>query len=416
MGWRARPRRRAFLSAGAVLTLVLCWVGATASSAPADSVALAPLANVAQQLTAYGGYVVFSQQEPNGRDWGLMAWHDGRITPLRVQPRGMPFDADAGPDSSGKPVVVYSQCTQDPPGSKLELAGREYVREPDWARARGCRIYELALPLGSPRRVRGIYAPGASDSTPAIWRGDIAFARVTKGSHVSKVYLWHRSRRLLVRLGAGRGPCPSSKSPCERRNGVPPSAWVDGMSLDSSLLSYEWSTSTASFGEAPFPELRADPLRGGRQSAASQVIEDRFASGTCGYAEGRSPNAVADSVLYTMISGDCGMSGGGPEEIRSSFDSYSTATRRWRTAQGAPGLVAAVAQDHSTAYWIADVPKARSPLEEPTKCARGYVACFDGAFESAEDCAPAHGSCTLMKANSITFGARELRHPGSLGS
>jgi hypothetical protein len=416
MGRATGIRRRAALSAIVALAAALCPVSAAASPARAASHALAPLANVAQKLTAYDGYVVFSEYEPSARDWRLMAWHAGRITALDAPPRDMPFDADAGPGANGAPKLVYSRCSHDPPVSQQELAGNQYLREPDWTRARGCRIYELALPGGSPKLVKGIHAQGASDSTPTIWKGEIAFARVSAGSHVAKIYLWRGSHHLLVRLGGGRPPCLLSGSPCERSKGAPPSAWVGGMSLDGSVLSFEWSTSTATFGEAPFPELRADPLRNARQSAPSQVIEERFASGTCGYGEGISPNSAAKNVLYTTISGDCGASGGGPEEVGSSFQSYSTQTRMWRTTRGGPGLVAALAEDHSTTYWISDVPKSQSPVRAQTECEPGYIACFEPVFEYAQDCAPAHGTCTLMKTDGLSFGVPEVRHPGSLES
>jgi hypothetical protein len=404
--------------AAAILCAALCSLAVAAvatSRTQAAGVVLAPLANVAQRLSAYDGYVIFSEYQPTAKDWRLMDWHDGAVKPLAVAPRDMPFDADAGPDAGGAPTVVFSRCKQDPPASRNELAGSQYVREPDWASARGCRIYQLALPNGSPRLVQGLYARGASDSTPAIWRDEIAFARIAAGSHVARVYLWQRSPRRLVRVGGGQPPCRGGASRCVRQNAEPPSAWVDGMSLDGRLLSYEWSTSTATFGEAPFPELRADPLHGTRQSAPSQVIQERFASGTCGYSEGISPNAVSNSVLYTSIQGDCGAAGGGPEEIRSSFQTYSTSTRTWREAEGGTGLVAAIAADRAGVYWISDVPKAESPLQEQARCTRGYVACFEPVFQYAQDCAPAHGTCSLMRSEGLDFGAGEVRHPGSLG-
>jgi hypothetical protein len=399
----------------AALAAGLCLGAAATGQARASSLAVTPLGDVAQRLTAYDGYVVFSQYEQTAGDWRLMVWHEGSVQPLAAAARDMPFDADAGPTASGAPVVVYSRCAQDPPASPSELAASQYVREPDWASAHGCRIYELALPHGSPRLVTGIHAQGASDSTPAIWRGEIAFARVAAGSHVARVYLWQPSRRLLVRLGAGRPPCSSNNSSCESSKRGAPSAWVDGMSLDGSLLTYEWSTSTATFGEGPFPELRADPLRGARQSAPSQVIDERFASGTCGYYEGISPSALGENVLYTAINGDCGASGAGPEEVRSSFELYSTHTRLWRTARGGPGLVAALAEDHSTTYWLSDLPTLPSPLPSPTKCSSGYVACFEPVFQDVQDCAPAHGTCTLMQASSLDFGVEEVRYPGLPG-
>jgi len=402
------------------IAALLSLLGNFASRAAAANVSLAELPNAAQKLTAYDGYVVFSQDELSTRAWHLMVWHDGSIRRLPVPARNMPFDASAGATAHGAPAIVYSQCALDPPlPTTSELQSSEYLREPDWTKARGCHIYELALPSGTPRLIKGIYAAHASDSTPAISNGNIAFARLNAGSHVAKVYLWQHASRRLIRLGAGPGPCPqgASKPPCQPSSRVTPSAWVGGMSLGKHALAYEWMVETngAGFGEGAYPEIRVDPLYDARQSAPSVVLEESFASGTCGYAEGRSPNTLATSVLYTSIEGDCGAAGGGPEEVRSSFDSYSEQTRTWRSAQASTGLITAIAVDHSSIYWISDVPKPTSVTTGSGECRRGYVACFEPVFTYVQDCAPAHGTCTLMRSSHLSFGRREHRHPGSLG-
>jgi hypothetical protein len=399
---------------------LLALLASHAGRAAAASVSLAELPNAAQKLTAYDGYIVFSEDEPSTRAWHLMVWHNGSIRRLPAPARDMPFDANAGATANGVPAIVYSQCALDPTlPTTSELQSSEYLREPDWARARGCHIYELTLPSGSPKLVKGIYAARASDSTPAISNGNIAFARLNAGSHVAKVYLWQHASHRLIRLGAGPGPCPdgAGRPPCQPSTRIVPSAWVGGMSLGKRALAYEWTVETngAGFGEGAHPEIRVDPLRAGRQSAPSLVVEESFASGTCGYAEGRSPNTVATGVLYSSIEGDCGTAGGGPEEVRSSFDSYSEENRTWRSAQASVGLIAAVAVDHSSIYWISDVPKPASAVAGSSECRRGYVACFEPVFTYVQDCAPAHGICTLMRTSHLSFGGRERRHPGSLG-
>src|ERR1700722_6392128 len=418
MGWSTALQRRAAKSAIMALFVALFTVlsaataiGATAVTR-ASATALVALGNVAHKITAYDGYVVLSQYEPVARDWRLVAWHDGAIAPLNALPRDMPFDADAGPAANGSPVVVYSRCTQDPPAGESELAGSAYLRMPNWTEARGCRIYELALPNGSPKLVQGIHAQGVSDSTPAIWKGNVAFARLAAGSHVEQVYLWRRSHQTLAHLGGGQRPCSRSEGSCARSKGVAPAAWVSGMTLDGSVLGYEWATSTATFGESPFPELRADPLRDLHQSGPSQVIGERFVSGTCGFVEGVSPGAVGGSLLYTTISGDCRGGSGNTEEIGSTFDSYSTKTRRWRSAGGGPGVVAALAEDGSKTYWISDVPKPPTTIDPTIKCRPGYVACFEPVFQQTQDCALAHGSCPLMESGGRARGDAKARNPG----
>ncbi len=415
VGLLVRSRYRRILCALVAITGLLLWLlGGSASGAVAASTPLAQLPNAAQKLTAYDGYVVFSQYEAATQDWHLMVWHAGSIRPLPVPARDMPFDVDAGSAANGQPALVYSRCAQDPPlPTANELQSSEYLREPVWTDARGCRIYELALPNGSPKLVKGIYKPGASDSTPAIWDGDIAFARLTPGSRDAKVYLWHRSTHRLTALGAGPGPCKARffEQQCEAHPRTPPSARVGGMSLDGSLLSYEWvvENSGPGFGEGADPEIRVDPLRAGRQSAPGLVLATSFASGTCGYAESRSPSVVGSSLLYDTNGGDCE---GRPEDILSSFTSYSVKTHTWRGARFDPGLVTAIAEDHGTTYWIRHDLKVFGPNDE---CSPGLSACSGFAFEEAQDCNPTHGTCTLMQTNDLTLGAPQRRSPGIFG-
>jgi hypothetical protein len=186
---------------------------------------------------------------------------------------------------------------------------------------------------------------------------------------------------------------------------------VGGTSLDGSALGYEWVVDNggAGFGEGADPEIRVDPLRAGHQSAPSLVAATSFASGTCGYAESRSPSVVGSSLLFDTNGGGCE---GGPEEILSSFKSYSATTRTWRAARFSPGLVTAIAEDHGTTYWIRHVLKEFGPNDE---CSPGLSACSGEAFTEAGDCSPAHGTCTLMQTNDLTLGAPQSRSPGIFG-
>jgi hypothetical protein len=404
---------RRFLCAIVAIAGLLSVLGGSVGGAFAASTPLAQLPSSAQKLTAYGGYVVFSEYEATAKDWHLMVWHGGSIRALPVPARDMPFDANAGPAANGRPAIVYSRCTQDPPPPTAnELQSSEYVREPDWTDARGCRIYELALPDGSPELVNGIYAPGASDSTPAIWDGDIALARLIAGSRDAQVYLWHHSTHRLTALGAGPGPCRTHffEQQCEAHPRTPPSAWVGGMSLDGSALGYEWIVQNGGppFGEGADPEIRVDPLQASHQSAPGQVLSTSFASGTCGYGESTSPSVAGSSLFYDTNGGGCE----GPQEILSSFTSYSTTTRTWRAARFDPGLVVAIAEDHGTTYWIRHDLKVFGP---PLECSPGLSACSSYAFEEAGDCSPAHGTCTLMQTNDLTLGAPQRRSPGISG-
>ena len=316
--WWSRFRYRCTLYACIATAWLLWLLGSPATEAFATSTPLAQLPNAAQRLTAYDGYVVFSQYEPSAGNWRLMVWHDGSIKALPVAARDMPFDADAGPGADGQAAIVYSLCTRDPPPLvAIELQSSEYVREPEWTKARGCRIYEARAPVfDDPDR--------------------------------------------LTPLGAD-------------------------------------------------PEIRIDPLRAGRQSAPSLVAATSFVSGTCGYVESRSPSVVGSSLLYATNGGGCER---GPEEIFSSFTSYSANTRAWRTARLRPGLVTALAEDHGTVYWIKHDLDVSETSEE---CRPGVSACAGSAFTEAQDCDPTHGICTLMQTNGLSLGAAQHRSPGIFG-
>jgi hypothetical protein len=369
--------------------------GPAPSSAALTGRPVAQLPNAAPQLTSYGGYVVFSQLNAAGR-WQLMAWHDGTISTLAVPERTIPFDANAGPSATGTPAVVFSKCTREPP-AVVRLPELQ-AQPPDWAKAAGCHVYELALPDGKPRLVRGIYTARASDSTPSIWRGDIAFARIRNGQRAPSLYVWgHRGRRLRL-VGAGPSACPALSAAFDRAFCRHPhaglSAWVEEMSLDSHALAYQWrlpENSEDPFG-SPYAEIRIDPLRDGRQVAPSRNVFFSILGGACNGDQGGSPDAVSGRVLYIGHFSICE----NPTKPVSAIVSYAIATRRYSEARVSPGVAVAVVQDHGTTYWIRDTWKNASLCDKG-----GEGACESGDYYAAT-CAPAVSTCTLIATNDLT--------------
>ncbi len=367
------------------LAAVSLLSGAPASNAAAvTGTPLAAIPNAALQLTADGGYAVFSQRDAAGK-WQLMAWHDGRIAPVDAPERAVPFDADAGSSAHGTPTIVFSKCAHDPAAAD------------DWGQAAGCHIYELALPDGEPTLVRGIYAPGASDTNPAISMGDIAFARLTRGARAPTLYLWSHASRRLSSVGAGPGTCQAySSSPrCDTKPHV--LAWVQEMSLDADSLAYQWAlpeTEEPGFGAA-YAEIRLDPLHAGRQDAPSKVLFYSILGGACNGEEGGSPDAVGASVLYIWHTSACV-----EEPVRSEISSYSTAVGKGVRVGVSPGLAVAVAQDHRTTYWIRLGPK------NPHPCGSGSAKECDLGQGYAQTCDPTISDCTLMRTEGL---AGELR-------
>jgi hypothetical protein len=367
--------------------------GAPSSEAALSARPVAELPNAALQLTSYGGYVLFSEQSAAGR-WRLMAWHRGVTSTLAVPERAIPFDADAGPAANGAPAVVFSKCTHEPPA--VSTSPELQAQHPNWSKAAGCHVYELALPNGAPRLLRGIYTPLASDSTPAIWRGAIAFARVRRGQRAPTLYVWDHLSTRLRQLGSGPSACPALDAVFEGSFCKHPpahlSAWVDEMSLDGNALAYQWilpEDAEKPFG-SPIAEIRVDPLHAGRQAAPSKVVYLSVRGGACNGEQGGSPETVGGRVLYIWHSAICA----NPTKPVSAVGSYVIATGKGSDARVSPGVAVAVAQDHGTTYWVRDVWKNASLCQSKGSC--------EGEDYYAETCAPATSVCTLMQTNDLT--------------
>ena len=144
---------RRLLLAAAVAVLAL------PSTARADTVA-APSAATA--VKEYAGTIVFSELDRTTNQWFLTVRRAGAAAPerLHVAPSGRPFDADIGPDSAGRPALVYSRCS-NPPGVPS-----------------GCDLFVSSLDGATGERpVRNANDPDHNDTNATIWRGRIAWAR-----------------------------------------------------------------------------------------------------------------------------------------------------------------------------------------------------------------------------------------------
>jgi hypothetical protein len=298
-----------------------------------------------------------------------------------VPERTIPFDANAGPSADGAPVVVFSKCAHE--STRQPMAG-------------GCHIYQLALPHGAPRLVRGILAQGASDTTPAIWMGNIAFARRAPRSRAPTLYVWDHASGRLEKVGAGPSACPAlgvalGGSFCARAH-TNLSVGVEAMSLNGSALTYQWllpEDQEDSF-TAPFAEIRVDPLHDARQDAPGQVVSQSIVGGACNGTQSGSPDAVGSGVLYISHGSACV-----EEPVVSTISSYATATRARSHARVTPGLAVAVAQDHRATYWIRLTYAYKG--NGSRACNSTAEECALGPEFYAQTCAPAISECTLMR-------------------
>ena len=132
--------------------------------------------------------------------------------PCPWQPRPQPFDAQVGTDAAGAPVVTYSRCrvTPEMEDAGLYVKGTGTLAEPNTGA--GCRLRVLELESGRERSPQVPEPRGVSDTTPAMWRGTLVFARKAAGhGRVSQIMLslpGHRSRLVTLPHGAVPEGCP----------------------------------------------------------------------------------------------------------------------------------------------------------------------------------------------------------------
>lgn len=148
----------------AVLRPRLCAVGVIAFAVPASA---APAADVAQPggvataVRELGGTIVFSEYAQAERRWYLSVRETGaEQRRIAVAPSAVPFDADIGTDSKGRPQLIYQRC-----------AGTVSART-------GCELFAFSLADATGERpVRNANDPGRNDVGPTLWRGRIAWTR-----------------------------------------------------------------------------------------------------------------------------------------------------------------------------------------------------------------------------------------------
>jgi len=321
-------RLRALLLATACVLPAVATATATASAATT-----VPLTTVTADtpLSAYGGWVVWSEQDPDGR-WALVAWHDGARTRLAAAPRSVPFDADVGPDAHGRPVVTFSRCAVDP-------SPREF--DQPWSTARGCRLDSWDLARGREDVLAVPRPAGASDSTPSRWRGRVAFQRRTAGADVAQVMVEDLATHRLRRLPHGAVPhhCPYATGCAKARY----RGEVGELDLGARTLAFSWHVQAPSVeGAGAGWELRADALGGGATVRAGSG----YVSGACGGRAPFSPNATAGGVAFLDRTYKC-------EGVEGTITATAVTSGVLSTARAPDGGVAwRIARDGASTYAV----------------------------------------------------------------
>jgi hypothetical protein len=129
--------------------------------------ALASAVTVAQPggptaVRAYGGMIVFSAFNQAEHRWYLSVRMAGAKAAqrLRIAPSPVAFDADIGPDSRGRPELIYQRCAGSP------------------SKPTGCDLFVYSLTGATGERpVRNANDPSHNDVSATLWRGRIAWTR-----------------------------------------------------------------------------------------------------------------------------------------------------------------------------------------------------------------------------------------------
>jgi hypothetical protein len=160
-----------------------------ASAAPTDT----PLIGLQRgtPVREYAGWLLYSRWD--GHAYHLAIWQAGHGRDLAAPTQAKPFDADVGPDSTGRVSAVYSRC------------------------AGSCDLYLIGFDVGeAPRAVHNANTRGRDEVAPSIWRGRLVFARRYSKDHVvpyTKLLQAPRSRPSTRLAGVPSKRCGAVEAP-----------------------------------------------------------------------------------------------------------------------------------------------------------------------------------------------------------
>lgn len=197
-------------------------------------------------IAAYNGTLVWSQQASNGQYQLVSRTGSGPVTPVPIPTRGVPFDVDLGPTSSGTLYALYSRCATEPEWGQSGM--------PPYQLGKGCAIYKFQFPSGPEVRYSKVNASNASQYWPTYWKGKVGFAR-TYANNPNRGYVYTKTVSSSV---------PSAQMPIgSLGNGA---SYGQQLELYGSRLAFGWFYSETQYG---YYQLRLDTIG----SKASTVLD-----------------------------------------------------------------------------------------------------------------------------------------------
>lgn len=214
-------------SAAALVAALLVGAVAAAPAAAAPGPLSPTVLSVEQNDTpvdGWGGWLVWSRREDDGRYALVARTPAGQGLRLSVTPQEVPIDASVGPGPDGAPLVVYSTCenaTSTVPS--------------------GCDVRRLDLVTGVDAPVPAASAPDADERYPSVWGDRIAFSRTVAPGRTDRAGI------ALARLDAAAPAVPTIfGTRTERvagRRAASPAYGPRGIDLRGTTIAAAWQTS-----------------------------------------------------------------------------------------------------------------------------------------------------------------------------
>jgi hypothetical protein len=303
------------------VALVVAALAGPAAAAPPP-----PIPGVAKPtpIAVWQGRQVWSVPNATGGYGLVQRIGSGPVTALPVAPRGVPFDVDLGPTSSGGVYAVYSRCATEP---------RWDEGVPSYETGKGCDVYRLDLATGSEVRFTKVNATDGSEYWPTYWKGSIGFARAYD-SKPTQPYVYVKdvasSKPSLRMPGGGRGIGQSTPLDLE---------------LYGSRLAFGWMYLPSEADRVKY-EMRVDTVGGG------DIVLDSSYGGLTSIVLGW-PSFENGKVWWVRAC--LGDPGGCPAQIRFEYSRYSSPPAISSPfVAGSPPYVLSHERDSGVTYALTD--------------------------------------------------------------